>query len=84
MLFGWYELVDEMGWASSLGLGLTDGCKPFLLHFCCRGSLGLMDFGPLANFWGFGLRLLWTEKKKKNGPLHLAPRTQTARDVWFG
>ena len=62
MLFGWYELVDEMGWASSLGLGLINGCKPFLLHSCCRGPLGLMDFGPLANFWGFGLGLLWTKK----------------------
>jgi hypothetical protein len=62
MLFGWYELMDGMGWASSLGLDWTDGCKLFLLHSYCRGPLGLMDFGPLANFCGFGFSLLWIEK----------------------
>jgi hypothetical protein len=34
----------------------------FFLYFCCRGPLGLMGFGPLANFWGFGFGLLWTKK----------------------
>jgi hypothetical protein len=34
----------------------------FFLYFCYRGPLGLMGFGPLANFWTFGFGLLWTEK----------------------
>jgi hypothetical protein len=51
-----------MGWVSFWALGLIDGWGPFLLCPCCRGSLGLMGFGPLANFWTFGFGLLWTEK----------------------
>ena len=34
----------------------------FFLYFCFRWLLGLMGSEPLANFWGFGLGLPWTEK----------------------
>jgi hypothetical protein len=51
-----------MGWVSFWALGLIDGWGPFLLCPCCRGSLGLMGFVPLANFWTFRFGLLWTEK----------------------
>jgi hypothetical protein len=70
-----------MGWASFWALGLVDGWKPLLLYFCYRRSLGLMGFRPSSKF----LRLwAWSAVDGKNGPLNLAPRAQTARDVWFG
>jgi hypothetical protein len=42
----------------------------FFLYFYYRGPLGLMGFGPLANFWGFRFGLLWI---KKTGLYTLSP-----------
>ena len=54
-----------MGWALLISLVL--GLGGWLLgHFSSclgyRGPLGLMGLGPLADYWGVGVGLPWTEK----------------------
>ena len=45
----------------------------FFLYSCYRGPLDPMGFGPLANFWGFGFGLPWTEKMGLYNTLNESP-----------
>ena len=67
------DLKLGIKWAGLLLISLVLGLGGWLLgHFSSclgyRGPLGLTGLGPLANYRGVGVGLLWTEK---NGPLHL-------------
>ena len=62
-------------------LDLVDGFWAFLFTFWLLWTTGFD--GP----WTPGRSLgccTWFAVDRKNGPLHLAPRAQIARDVWFG
>ena len=55
-----------MDWTSFLGLGLLDGCKPFLCIFLLPWTIrldGLWAFGTFLGFW------TWSAMDKKKGPL---------------
>ncbi len=54
-----------MGWASDNFFKAWTWLMAFCHFFSClgyQGPLGLMGLGPLADYWGVGVGLPWTEK----------------------
>ena len=90
LLLNYFELFDVIladmslwiEWAGLLfGFGLNWWLKAISFHILTIVDHWVWRALAFSKFLGFWI---WPAVDRKNGPLHLAPRAQTSRDVWFG